>query len=170
MTDSPATAPVRAAPEYLGPSGFRWMRPGLLGGTPMPGIVTDMAFDLEALERVGTRLLVSLTDEWTPDPARFAGYGIESLHVPMPDREPPTIEQARETCRVVAERMARGEAVVHHCKAGRGRTGTLIAAQLVHEGMTGEQAVEAVRERNPSWIQSDSQIDFLADFARALAS
>src|SRR5690606_3304414 len=50
-----------AVSEALGPRGFAWLLPGRLAGTPRPGVVGDVDYDLTALRRVGVSALVSLT-------------------------------------------------------------------------------------------------------------
>ena len=60
--------------------------------------------------------------------------------------------------------------VAIHCRAGLGRTGTLLAAQLIYEGKSALIALERVRNVEMRWIQSESQVAFLADYERFLAS
>ena len=156
--------PLLVSPEYNGPTNFSWMIRGIFGGCPRPGIFRDITRDLEALERVGTRLLVTLTEEWRPDAEIIGKYGMESLYVPIPDLAPPTIEQARETCEYVSKFSARGEATVFHCHAGKGRTGTLLTSMLIWNGQSSDDAITYARSQNPKWIETESQLAFLAEF------
>ena len=154
-------------PAWFGPRGFHWLVPGLLGGAARPGLFRPLAADLEALARVGTRLLVTLTEEWEPDPGAFARFGIDSLWLPLPDRGAPGVAAARELCTAAAARIAAGEAVVYHCRAGKGRTGTLLALQLVHAGFGADEAVARARRANPAWIENAAQEAMVAAYARA---
>ena len=150
-----------AVSEYYGPSGFHWLIPGKLGGAPRPGLFRDLTADIEALARVGTRLLFTLTEEWVPDPTDFVAHGIDNHFVPIPDRAAPTAEQALGMCEIAEQYMARGEGVVYHCRAGKGRTGTMLAAQLIHAGIKAGDAITFVKHVNPKWIESDEQMVFL---------
>ncbi len=157
--------PSSTPPAYNGPTGFHWLMPGLLGGTPRPGIFKDIERDLQALQRVGTRLLVTLTEEWQPDATLIKEYDMQSLYVPIPDLHPPSLAQAEHVCEIASAFTRRGEAVVFHCHAGKGRTGTLLAAMLIHTGRTAAQAIAETRRQNRQWIESESQLAFLEDFA-----
>ena len=45
-----------------------------------------------------------------------------------------------------------------HCAAGRGRTGTILAAYLIkRENLTADQAIKRIRSIRPGSIQSDRQ-------------
>lgn len=64
--------------------------------------------------------------------------------------------------------LARSEVCVFHCKAGKGRTGTMLAAQLIYYEMSADEAILMTRGRNPQWIESDVQIAFLQAFEKGL--
>ena len=48
--------------------------------------------------------------------------------------------------------------------SGKGRTGTMLAAQLIWRGTDAKAAVLEACERNSMWIESDSQYDWLMEF------
>ncbi|NOR62453.1 MAG: hypothetical protein GQ535_08180 [Rhodobacteraceae bacterium] len=146
--------------DRFAPDGFCWLHVGRLGGMPKPDKKA-----LKALGQLHIRLLVSLTQEWQPDAALVKSYGIESLYAPIPDFQPPSLEQAAQICREVSAYTARGEAVVFHCRAGKGRTGTLLAAMQIWAGNTAAEAIAETRARNGSWIETQGQLDFLEAFA-----
>ena len=150
--------PLSLSPASDGPVGFHWLRQGLLGGTPLPD-------DFASLQRVGTKLLVSLTAEWQPDAALIARYGMCSLYAPISDFQPPTLAQAVQICEAAAGYTARGEAVVFHCRAGKGRTGTMLAAMLIWAGDPAAAAIEQTRGAHGAWIETEGQMAFLSDFA-----
>ena len=58
---------------------------------------------------------------------------------------------------------ARG--VVVHCYAGQGRTGTMLACALVHQGMSAEEAIRLVRAMRPPSIDTLVQEQIIFDFA-----
>ncbi|MEJ2439724.1 MAG: ATP-binding cassette domain-containing protein [Gammaproteobacteria bacterium] len=155
--------------DAYGPRGFLWLKKGLLAGTPKPGIVVNEEYDLKALQRVNIRVLISLTEERF-DSDLLHRYGIEGWWMPITDMDAPPVDEAIEMCQRVSQQMSEHHAVAYHCKAGLGRTGTMLAAQLIWEGSTALDALEKSRRVEPRWVQSERQLQFLEDFACAVAN
>jgi len=152
-----------------GPRGFLWLEQGRLAGTPVPGVYFDMEYDLKALKRVGVTTLVTLTEQ-PLDQARLAPFGLKSVWEPVPDMQAPTLEQGVRLCRRIDELLDSGEVIAVHCRAGLGRTGTVLAAHLIWRGHAALDALEHVRSIEPRWVQSQAQVEFLEAFAPAAAT
>jgi atypical dual specificity phosphatase len=174
FTDYPTPPPMlEEASNYIsdayGPRGFLWLKKGLLAGTPKPGVVMDEAYDLKALHRVNIKVLISLTEDRF-DPDLLSQYGIEGWWMPITDMDAPSIDEAIDMCAKVSRQITQQQAVAYHCKAGLGRTGTMLAAQLIWEGCTALDALEKARKIEPRWVQSNKQLEFLEQFACAVAN
>lgn len=152
-----------AEPEYRGPRGFKWIVPAKVGSSPMPGAVIGIEHDLAALRVVGVTMLITLTNGDLPQEA-LRRHGLRNLHLPIYDREAPTLAQMR----MLALRMKRfldgGEILCVHCRAGLGRTGTVLAGWLIAEGLTADEAIRRIRTVDPEFIQTQPQEDFLHRF------
>lgn len=158
---------VRAEPEYRGPHGFRWVIPGRMATTPLPGAVIDIEHDLAALRVVGVTTVITLTKREL-DPEKLKHHGLRSIHLPIYDREPPTIAQLRMLAKRMSVMIDKGEVLVVHCRAGIGRTGTIVAGWLINEGLTAIAALERIRKINPQYVQTIEQENFLTAFEEAL--
>jgi atypical dual specificity phosphatase len=152
----------------VGPRGFFWVEPRRLGGLPRPGIVAEVEADLDGLEALHVTILVTLEETMTVAPAELARRGITSLHFPIPDMGAPGVAPTAELCADLEARIAAGAVVAFHCRAGMGRTGTLLASQLIWAGDTAVRAIDRVRRINPRCIQSDEQVVFLRAFENAV--
>lgn len=109
----------------------------------------------ERLRAQGIGAIVSLTEYF---PADLRGEpGFMTLHLPIEDMTAPDTDQMERFVRFVDRMLARGTAVGVHCRAGLGRTGTMIACYLVTRDMTAEQAIEHVRRVRPGSIQTELQ-------------
>jgi atypical dual specificity phosphatase len=158
----PAVAATRS--RSSGPRGFFWVRPDRLGGLPRPGIVDSVEHDIEGLKRLGVTTLVTLEETATVDRSLLTNAGIEPEHFPVIDMDVPTLESAARLCGRIRARLASGGVVALHCRAGLGRTGTLLACQLVFDGEPALGAIERIRRLNPKCIQSQAQVEFLSSF------
>jgi atypical dual specificity phosphatase len=169
---APAAPVPEAARNYVsdsfGPRNFLWLKKGILAGTPRPGVFLDTHYDLKALKRVGVTILVSLTQ--TPvDTEELASFGLQHIWSPIPDMGAPGIDQATELCASMEKLIANNEVIAVHCRAGLGRTGTVLASYLIWEGAGALAALETVRRVEPRWVQSEEQVRFLEEFAQAVA-
>lgn len=167
LLPSVTTAPfLAAAPSrYRGPQGFVWLIPGQLAGTPWPGVVRDTDEDLSCLQDVGITRLWSLTE--LPFPADTAArFGMSVEHFPIPDMRAPALKAAVQCCRDLEHALHHGEVIAVHCKAGLGRTGTLLAIYWLwsQENVTAAQAISRIRQLEHRMIQSKEQIDFIEEF------
>ena len=57
--------------------------------------------------------------------------------------------------------------VAVHCLAGRGRTGTVLAAYFVHRGLSAREAIQKVRDLRPGSIEVPEQEDAIRAFERS---
>jgi atypical dual specificity phosphatase len=139
-----------------------------LAGLPRPGIVSSTQHDLAGLRRLGISTLVTLEETTTVDRKLLAQFDIALLHFPVADMGIPQVEPTRVLC-VEIDRLLRAErAVALHCRAGLGRTGTLLACQLIFGRESARDAIERVRRLNPLCIQSQAQVEFLMSFEQFL--
>lgn len=160
----PLTERARFAPsESYGPRGFLWLKPGELAGTPLPGVFHDIEFDMKLLNKVGVTTLMTLTSR-PLDEQVLAAFSVKSIWEPIKDMGAPDMEQAVRICRRIDDEIDQGEVVAVHCRAGLGRTGTMLAAHLIWHGADALDALETVRGVEPRWVQSEQQVAFLQAF------
>lgn len=159
---------VDAPSHFMGPRGFVWTIKGRIAGTPWPGIMAETEEDLGYLKNVGINHLISLTE--APFPQQTAdAYGIKVLHFPIIDMQAPTIESSIAFCHRINYLLLHDATLAVHCKAGLGRTGTMLAVYylwLYRGEKNAQQAIAFIRALNAQMIQSQAQVDFLEAFAK----
>jgi protein tyrosine phosphatase (PTP) superfamily phosphohydrolase (DUF442 family) len=89
------------------------------------------------------------------------GLGMEPVHMPVTDGQPPTPEQVRRLVRVV---QASSGTVFLHCGEGVGRAGTMSSAYKVTTGQA--SASEALRESLAIGVLTLEQIAFIRGLDR----
>lgn len=157
-------SPSQSSVGRTGPRGFQWLRERALAGMPLPGMSADLEYDLDLIRGAGVTHLVTLTT--TPLPAEvLRQHGLQGLFFPIEDMDAPSVEAASSLCDQITELLAAGQVVGFHCKAGYGRTGTMLASQLIWEGVDAKTALAQVRAVDPNWVQSTQQERFLVTLA-----
>jgi atypical dual specificity phosphatase len=90
---------------------------------------------------------------------------MEGLHLPVEDFTPPTLAQIDRFLSEVDRAKSEGVALGIHCTAGKGRTGTMLAAYLVSRGLSAEDAMAKIRELRPGSVETTAQEERVAEFA-----
>ncbi len=153
--------------------GFWWLIEGALAGCPRPGLRWqgprstddgDVSADLASLRDHGVGALLSMTETALPEEA-IEQSGLAGLHLPVPDFQAPSPDQLRAALAFIDRHRAEGLGVAVHCRAGQGRTGTVLAAYLIRGGISADEAIQAVRTACPDAIGSESQVTALRAYA-----
>ncbi len=150
--------------ESFGPRGFLWLLKGKLAGTPLPGVFFEEDYDLKALQRVGITHLISTTLK-PVSVEKLKPFNIQGKSFPIKDMETPTLDNAVEVCELIDHIIKNDGVVAVHCRAGLGRTGTVLALYLIWKNADAISALEKARAIEPRWVQSEQQVKFLDTFS-----
>jgi atypical dual specificity phosphatase len=152
-------------------NGFYWLVPNVLAGCGRPGRSGRGAGPLELLDadlgwlrQQGIGAIVSMTES-PLDADLLARHGFDVLHLPVIDMTPPDPAQITAALAFIDRHRAHGRPVAVHCLMGQGRTGTILAAYLIRDGLSPERALAELRVVCPGAVENRDQEAALAAFA-----
>lgn len=129
------------------PTFFSWVKDGKIAASGRPYSKRQVDW----LRKNGITAILSLTEE--PLPADWT-VGVENRHISLMDHAPIDVSKMHEGADYIAAATSNGKVVLVHCLAGKGRTGTVLAAYMIsHEGRTARQALEELRSKRPGSVE-----------------
>ncbi len=141
---------------------FSYIIPGVLAGTNLPRGLSDLKWLFEK----GIRVLVTAMDK-TLDETDVTSVGLTYHHYDVPPYGTPTLEQLRKFVKLVDDCSSKNLPLCVHCYLGCGRTGTFLAAYIIHsEGMSADKAIRVIRQHRPCSLETQGQERVLAEFAQ----
>uniref|UniRef100_U3JV79 Phosphatidylglycerophosphatase and protein-tyrosine phosphatase 1 n=1 Tax=Ficedula albicollis TaxID=59894 RepID=U3JV79_FICAL len=139
----------------------------LLGALPLRGRIRRLV----AEENV--RGVVTLTEDYETrflcfSPQEWEAMGVEQLRLSTVDLTGvPTLENLQKGVEFILRHRARGNSVYVHCKAGRSRSATMVAAYLIQlHRWRPQEAIEAIAKIRPHILIRHHQVQVLEKFHR----
>jgi atypical dual specificity phosphatase len=159
------------------PTNFSWVINNQLSGSGLP--LSSDQFKWLVNHGIGTIVTVreiSLPSHWfsTGDNESSRHHGddikkINYLHLRVEDYHAPTVEEIDSTVKFIENEIEAKRAVLVHCAAGKGRTGTILAAYLLKiDNLSAKDAITRIRNIRPGSIQTDSQEKSLYEYEKYL--
>ena len=139
-----------------------------MSGTPIPrsywvvpGRLLAGEYPLERLEQLlaaGVNTFIDLTQPRENESYRqLLPQEVQYLNKPIPDHDVPKKHaHMHDIQAALADALAADRCVYVHCRAGIGRTGTVIGCHLVEQGLTGEAAFAELNRKLPSKLRVPS--------------
>ncbi len=149
-----------------------WIELGVLAASSIPASHEN----IRSLHDQGIRAILSLTEHPLTVFERITLELFEELdmtyhHVPIPDQQGPSVEQAWQIIQIIQEMQAQRRPIFVHCHAGIGRTGTALHLYYLAQGLSLEQAQREIRATRPQCLLiTDEQTVSLQAFIAALKS
>lgn len=115
----------------------------ILGALPFPHLTSS-------LKQLGVTAIVNMCKEWPGPRDLYKAEHITQLHLPTIDFRSPLIKDIEKGINFIEKHRAKGSSVYVHCKAGKGRSVTLILCWLIAvKGMTPEDAQAYILQIRP---------------------
>ena len=163
------------------PTNFSWVIKKDLAGSGLP--ITFKQF--EWLIKNGIRTIVTVREVPLPSKWFETSHGIEItkletnvkydlinyFHLYVQDYKAPSINELNRTVLYIENQIKSGRPVVVHCAAGKGRTGTLLAAYLLKiDKLSPDESIKKIRKIRPGSIQTKIQEETIFHYFNFLKS
>ena len=144
------------------PDRFSWVIENKLAGSALPQSIGAVQWLTEqGIKSIVTIREEPLADNWIKD--------MNYLHVMSNDMSVPEFDDLTHAVDFIHRRITNNEPVLVHCLAGMGRTGTILACYLVkYQKMSGDEAMQKIREERPGSIQSYPQEEIIFQYEKYL--
>ena len=136
-----------------------WVEKGTLAGMPMPYLAPE-----RRLNQNGNR------DAFKDDLPLLFKIGLRSVVCPLnlPSDEAIYKEAGFDLKDIYKFIKEASKGVVVNCEGGIGRTGTILAAYYIMDGLSLDHAISKVRFAEPTAIESPEQFKFLENLSKVL--
>ena len=126
----------------------RWW--DLLEGEPILLGALPFSRDVPHLRSVGVTGVINMCIEYHGPIKAYAQFDVEQLWLPTVDFTPPSLGNIHRGVNFIDKHVDAGGKVYVHCKAGRGRSATVVLCWLIHRrGFTPAQAAAYLTKQRP---------------------
>ncbi len=138
--------------------------PILLGALPF-------SRDVPQLQEEGVTGVINMCIEYPGPKSAYEKSGIEQLWLPTVDFTPPNIDDIRQAIKFIERHQKDGGKVYVHCKAGRGRSATVVLCWLMYRrGFTPEEAAVWLARQRPHINRDLAERVVVRDFQKTLST
>lgn len=151
------------------PTNFSWVIKDKLAGSGRPVTYRQFLWIVaQGIDSIITIREGPLSSDWFIN-INVAANSIDYIHLNVKDYGAPSLEQLSNTIDFMEKQIDKGKRVLVHCAAGKGRTGTILAAYLLkEENLTAAQAIGKIRKLRPGSIQTKTQENCVKAFEQYL--
>lgn len=111
--------------------------------------------DVDWLIGKGIKAIISVTEDPIPN-AWLNGSAISYKHVPVMNHRAPSPDQLARCVEFIEENIRLDNKTLVHCAAGKGRTGTVLAAYICsRDNISAESSIEKIRSQRSASVEKN---------------
>ncbi len=147
------------------PTNFSWVVPGNLAGSGLPSSYDHLLWLIQNnVKTIVTVREIPLPGQWFKK-VDSLNLILDSFFLKTDDYNAPTIDELYDVVGYIDNQIKENKPVVVHCAAGKGRTGTVLAAYLIKkDGLKAKDAIKKIRSLRSGSVQSEIQENTINSF------
>ena len=111
--------------------------------------------DVEKLNEIGIQSVINMCAEYSGPRKTYDKYQIKQIYLPTVDGTAPSFQTIEKAVEFMKESMKNNEKIFVHCKAGMGRSATIVFCHLVaNENLSPDEAIQLLKEKRPEIASS----------------
>jgi atypical dual specificity phosphatase len=140
------------------PTNFSWVIPEKLAGSGLPSSYDHLLWLVKNnIKTIVTVREIPLPNAWFKKVNSF-NLTLESFFLKTDDYNAPAVYEIYNVVEYIDSQIRKNKPVVVHCAAGKGRTGTVLAAYLIKKDkLRVDEAIRKIRSLRPGSVQSERQ-------------
>jgi atypical dual specificity phosphatase len=104
----------------------------------------------QELHDMGVKAVINLCQEWNRAATVFTQLGIDHLHLPTVDFHAPSLDSIKKGVEFINQCVKAHKPVYVHCKAGRGRSATVVLCWLLStQALSAKEAQKILLHKRP---------------------
>ena len=140
-----------------------------LDGEPIIRGALPFSRDVPHLLASGVTGVINMCIEYPGPKNTYAQSGVQQLHLPTVDFTPPDLDDIHRAIDFIEKHVEAGGKVYVHCKAGRGRSATVVLCWLMlRRQLTPEQAAAYLVKQRPHINKGLAERAVVQEFHRTL--
>ena len=125
--------------------------------------------DVEILHELGIQCVVNMCAEYRGPRKTYEKYQMKQLHLPTVDSTAPSFKSIKEAVQFMNESYTNKRKTFVHCKAGMGRSATIVYCHLIaNEKLSPEAALKLMKEKRPEITSSIANYEPVKRFLATL--
>jgi diacylglycerol kinase (ATP) len=129
-----------------------------IGGANSPTLIVNEGFN-------------AVLDLRTEDSQAYRGFleehGVEYLNVKTPDQQGISPGALFKITEWLSQKNIKGDKILVHCNLGRGRAALAVAAYMIQEGASPQEAIRKIKEKRNVTYLNDQQLQSLSKFSKS---
>lgn len=126
--------------------------------------------EIKNLNKIKINTILDLREENHDNYNELKKYSIDYLRVGIPDRDVPSIEQAKTVLQWISSNLEKKRRIFIHCNLGRGRAPLIACIYFIEHGMNKLEALQLIKNIRSYTYFNSKQLKWIKEYGAYIES